>query len=335
VPDLLEAQSFRQSEARRKVREAPPEIGVTGAQMTSSSEVSTEAARGSRPVTDSGPRPLDSQLDVYGLTHPGKKRPNNEDHFLICALQKRMEVYHTSLPDTSHLGANERMAFLIMVADGVGGAVAGEEASRLALEAVTRYVSGTLHCYYTSDPHDDTNFMHELEEAALKVHNEIAAASASDRSLRGMATTLTLFLGIWPRGYLLQVGDSRAYNLKDGNLVQTTRDQTMAEELIDQGVFTRADAAQTKWAHVLSSAIGGPQAAPVVRGFDQAWGQVGLMCSDGLTRHVSDDQIRDRLMSMTSSRQACETLLQDALDAGGTDNITIIVARTVGRDQTQ
>ncbi|MDP9177958.1 MAG: protein phosphatase 2C domain-containing protein [Gemmatimonadota bacterium] len=301
--------------------------------MTSPSDVANRSADPGAVNPDPGPRPLDSQLDVYGLTHPGKKRPNNEDHFLICALQKRMQVYHTSLPDTSHLGANERMAFLIMVADGVGGAAAGEEASRLALEAVTRYVSGALHCYYTSDPHDDTNFMHELEQAALKVHNEIAATSASDRSLRGMATTLTLFLGIWPRGYLLQVGDSRAYNLRDGKLTQTTRDQTMAEELVDQGVFTRADAASTKWAHVLSSAIGGPQAAPVVKGFDQAWGQVGLMCSDGLTRHVSDEQIRDRLMSLTSSKQACETLLQDALDAGGTDNITIIVARTVGGQQ--
>lgn len=302
---------------------------------SSSSEVLTAAvaAGATQAGSEAGPRPLDNQLDVYGLTHPGNKRPNNEDHFLICALQKRMEVYHTSLPDTSHLGANERMAYLIMVADGVGGAAAGEEASRLALEAVTRYVSGALYCYYTSDPYDDTNFMHELEEAALKVHNEIGAAAASDKSLRGMATTLTLFLGMWPRAYLLQVGDSRAYSLRDGKLIQTTRDQTMAEELVDQGVFTRADAANTKWAHVLSSAIGGPQAAPVVRGFDQVWGQVGLMCSDGLTRHVSDDQIRDRLMSLTSSRQACETLLQDALDAGGADNITIIVARTVGGKQ--
>lgn len=284
-------------------------------------------------ASDAGPRPLDSEIDVYGLTHPGKKRPNNEDHFLICALQKRMEVYHTSLPDTSQLGANERMAFLAMVADGVGGAAAGEEASRLALESVTRYVSGTLHCYYTRDPNDDTDFVRSLEEAALKVHNELATMAAEDRKLRGMATTLTLFLGVWPRAYLLQVGDSRAYRLRDGKLIQTTRDQTMAEELVDQGVFTRADAANTRWAHVLSSAIGGPQAAPVVRGFDQAWGSVGLICSDGLTRHVSDDQIRDRLISLTSSRQACEALLQDALDAGGADNITIIVARTVRQNK--
>lgn len=274
-------------------------------------------------------RPLDSEIDVYGLTHPGKKRPNNEDHFLICALQKRMEVYHTSLPDTSQLGANERMAFLAMVADGVGGAAAGEEASRIALESVTKYVAGTLNCYYTSDPNDDSNFVHELEEAALKVHNELAVLAAQDKSLRGMATTLTLFLGVWPRAYLLQVGDSRAYRLKDGVLIQTTRDQTMAEELVDQGVFTRADAANTRWAHVLSSAIGGPQAAPVVRGFDQVWGSVGMLCTDGLTRHVSDEQIHERLSTLTSSRQACETLLQDALDGGGNDNITIVVARTI------
>jgi len=278
---------------------------------------------------DPGPRPLDSELDVYGLTHPGKVRPNNEDHFLICALQKRMEVYHTSLPDPTHLAGEERLAFLAMVADGVGGAAAGEEASRLALEGVTRYVSRALHCYYTSDFEDDAGFIQTLEEAALKAHNELAAATQADRSLRGMATTLTLWLGVWPRAYLLQVGDSRCYTLKEGELIQLSRDQTMAEDLVEQGVFTRADAAHTKWAHVLSSAIGGPQAAPVVRRLEQSWGTVGLMCSDGLTRHVSDEQIRERLVSMTSSRQVCETLLQDALDAGGQDNITIIVGRTV------
>ena len=276
-----------------------------------------------------GPRPLDSEVDVYGLTHCGKVRPNNEDHFLICALQKRMEVYHTSLPDPSRLAGVERLALLAMVADGVGGAAAGEEASRLALEGVTQYVSQALHCFYTSDPSDDSVFIRTLEEAALKVHNELAAASKADTGLRGMATTLTLWLGVWPSAYLLQVGDSRCYVLRDGELIQLSRDQTMAEDLVEQGVFTRADAAHTRWAHVLSSAIGGPQAAPVVRRLRFAWGTVGLLCSDGLTRHVPDDRIRERLISLTSSRQACEALLQDALDAGGKDNITILVGRTV------
>jgi serine/threonine protein phosphatase PrpC len=280
---------------------------------------------------DPGPRPLDSEVDVYGLTHPGKVRPNNEDHFLICALQKRIQVYQTSLPDPSHLVDAERLAFLAMVADGVGGAAAGEEASRLTLEGVTRYVSQALHCYYTTDASDEAGFMHTLEEAALKVHNELATAVRDDSELRGMATTLTLWLGVWPRAYLLQVGDSRCYQLKNGDLTQLSRDQTMAEDLVEQGIFTSQDAAHSKWAHVLSSAIGGPQAAPVVRRMQQEWGTVGLLCSDGLTRHVSDDRIRERLISMTSSRQACEALLQDALDAGGRDNITIIVGQKIPR----
>ena len=278
-------------------------------------------------LAEPGARPRDGEVDVYGLTHPGKVRQNNEDHFLVCALQKRMEVYHTSLPDASHLAGSERLAFLAMVADGVGGAAAGEEASRLALQGVTRYVSQALQCYYRSDSADDAGFMHELGEAAVKVHNELADASREDSALRGMATTLTLWLGVWPRAYLLQVGDSRCYRLKDGELMQISRDQTMAEELVDQGVFNRADAARSKWAHVLSSAIGGPLAAPSVRRLEEDWGSVGLLCSDGLTRHVSDERIRERLMSITSSRGACEALLQDALDDGGRDNITIIVGR--------
>jgi serine/threonine protein phosphatase PrpC len=287
-------------------------------------------ASAATPATASaGPRPLDDEVDVYGLTHPGKVRKDNQDHFLICALQKQMQVYHTSLPHPELLINAERLAFIGMVADGVGGSAAGEEASRLALESVTRYLSQAIHCYYTGDPTDDTAFMHELEEAALKVHNDLAAVSEEDASLRGMATTLTLWLGVWPRAYLLQVGDSRCYVLKDGELIQLSRDQTMAEELVEQGVFTRSDAAHSRWAHVLSSAIGGPQTAPVVRRLEQAWGRVGLMCSDGLTRHVPDDRIRERLMSMTSARQGCEALLQDALDAGGVDNITIIIGRSV------
>jgi protein phosphatase len=274
-------------------------------------------------------RPRDAELDVYGLTHPGKVRKNNEDHFLICALKKKVEIYHTSLPDPSVLSLSQRVAFLVLVADGVGGAKAGEEASRIALEHVTRYVNESLECYYTSDVDDDSRFVRELEEAALKVHAEIAVESATDPSRRGMATTLTLWIGLWPDAYLLQVGDSRCYSLRDGQLVQMSRDQTMAEEFVQQGVFTRGDAAFKKWSNVLSSAIGGPQAAPSVTKVPQSWGTVGLMCSDGLTRHVSDERIHEVLSTLKSSKEACEILLQDALDAGGEDNITIIIGRSL------
>ena len=107
----------------------------------------------------------------------------------------------------------------------------------------------------------------------------------------------------------------------------------MAQDLVDQGVLTPDAAQGTKLANVLSSAIGGQQTAPVVTRLDQSWDNVGLLCSDGLTKHVSDEQIAERLRTMTSSRQACEALLQDALDGGGTDNISIVVIRDVKKPE--
>jgi len=131
---------------------------------------------------------------------------------------------------------------------------------------------------------------------------------------------------------VLQVGDSRYYILRDGELTQVTRDQTMAEELITSGVLTRTQAFRTRWASVLSSSIGGKQTAPVVTRVPSDGRTVHLMCSDGLTKHVPDERIRERLATMTSAQQACEALLADALEGGGTDNITIIVGRVVQRD---
>jgi protein phosphatase len=147
-----------------------------------------------------------------------------------------------------------------------------------------------------------------------------------------MATTLTLFIGVWPWAYLLQVGDSRYYVYRDGVLHQMTRDQTMAEELAERGVMARAAALSSRWAHVLSSSIGGPQSAPVVKRFPSSWSNIHLLCSDGLTKHVSNERIAERLGAMHSAKQVCEDLLQDALDGGGTDNVTVIVGRVLSKD---
>ena len=147
-----------------------------------------------------------------------------------------------------------------------------------------------------------------------------------------MATTLTLLLSVWPRAYLLQVGDSRCYLLRNGELTQITRDQTMAQEMVDLGIMKPEQVAGTRLEHTLTSSIGGSHTQPSVTRFDMNWGHVVLLCSDGLTRHVSDDRIREVLRSMTSARQACEALLQEALDGGGTDNITVVVARAVRRE---
>jgi len=286
----------------------------------------TETARAT------GRKPRDDELDVFGLTHQGKVRQNNQDHFLIASLRKRMEVHLTSLPPNDTMAGNERLAFLAMVADGVGGGPKGEEASRIASEAIMRYVVESTQCYYAAVAWDDETFPRALEEAALHCHLELTRLAQDDAALHGMATTLTLWLGVWPRAYLLQVGDSRCYLLRNGELNQISRDQTMAQDLVDQGVFTRTDAVNTRWAHVLASAIGGPEAAPAVTRLEQAWGDVGLLCSDGLTKHVSDERIKERLTTMTSAKQACEALLQDALDGGGSDNVTILIGRSVRQD---
>jgi PPM family protein phosphatase len=276
-----------------------------------------------------GRKPRDSDVDVYGLTHPGKVRKENQDHFLIGTLSKQLRIDRTSLPDDAALLAeSERLASVGMVADGVGSG-AGEEASRLAVQAVAQYLAQFTHAFYTSDATEPEAFTHLLSEAALQVHASLLERAEQEGKPGRMATTLTVFFGLWPQAYLLQVGDSRCYLYHDGRLTQISRDQTMAEDLVDQGVLTRAKAADTRWAHVLSSAIGGQQAAPVVTRIVRDWGSIVLLCSDGLTKHVSDERIAERLGALTSAKQACEDLLHDALDDGGSDNITILIGRTI------
>ncbi len=281
-------------------------------------------------------KPRDDEVDFYGVTHTGKTRAFNQDHFVICSLRKQVQMHQTSLPDGDQLQmAGERMAFLAIVADGVGGGTKGESAARLALETVTKYATVSMRCYHDLDSADDQAFLDALQEAAWACHASVVAEAEADPDRRGMATTLTLWLAVWPRAYLLQVGDSRFYIFSDNKLMRISRDQTMAEELVEQGVLTASTAVNTRWANVLSSSIGGQQTAPVVTRLDQDWNNVSLLCSDGLTKHVSDERIAERLRGMTSSKQACYDLLQDALNDGGSDNVTIIVGRDVKKNHVE
>src|SRR5512133_2428475 len=212
-------------------------------------------------------KPRDEEIDVYGLTHRGRVRDSNQDHFLICLLRRQIDVLHTSLPEAAELGRNsDRAAFVAMVADGAGGADGGESASRMAVEAVTRYVTHSMRCYYTADA-DDATFAQSLHDAAMRCHQSLVERGEEERELRGMATTLTLWMGVWPRGYLLQVGDSRAYLRRGNELTQISRDQTMAQELVDLGALPTVEAASPRMIHTLSSSIGGPQPAPTVTRF--------------------------------------------------------------------
>ena len=277
-------------------------------------------------------RPRDEEIDSFGLTHPGKVRPDNQDHFLIGQLRGRLAVKASSLPSIHNLPLEEdRIGSFMMVADGVGGGQKGERASRIALEEVTLYINEAARCYYRAADRDG-DFLHALERTARRVHEAVVEHAANDPDAAGMATTLTLLILVWPWSYVLQVGDSRYYRYSNGVLEQVSRDQTLAQALVDQGIMSKTLSETSPLSNVLVSSLGGEQSAPVVTRMQNTWEHIHLLCSDGLTRHVSDERIADRLANMESARQVCEALLQDALDAGGSDNITILVGRPVPAD---
>lgn len=272
--------------------------------------------------------PRDDEIDVFGATHIGKVRQDNQDQFLIASYHKLVNVMATSLPPAQLPVANRRLGVVAMVADGVGGGEGGAEASSAALEATMRYVNESMACYYRAES-TPQEFIDALQDAAMAAHTAVRGRRTLSGRTGTMATTLTLWMGVWPWYYLLQVGDSRYYHYRQGTLTQVSRDQTIAQELVDEGVMSRTAAFRSQYANVLSSALGADNSMPVVTRMMSEWHTVHLLCSDGLTKHVSDEQIADRLEHMTTAKQVCERLLQDALDDGGTDNITIIVGRAV------
>jgi protein phosphatase len=276
--------------------------------------------------------PRDDEIDVHALSHPGKVRKSNQDRYLLATINKRVTLVSTNLDEEERLQAGDRrLAYLAMVADGVGGGTGGADASSTTIETIMQYVNDSLLVFHGALT-NETEFTELLQAAAMRAHQAVLERRRRNGVLGTMATTLTVYFSIWPIYYLLQLGDSRYYLYRDGKLTQVTRDQTMAQDLVDEGVLTRAAAAKTPMASVLSSAIGGDSTQPVVTRLQGSWHNVHLMCSDGLTRHVSDERIAEVLGSMTNSKQAAEQLLQDALDAGGSDNITIIIGRAVPKE---
>ncbi len=274
-------------------------------------------------------KPLDQEIDVFGATDIGKIRSENQDQFLICALQKQIELWGTSLTDEERLAhlTSDRMGFLALVADGVGGSAGGKEASQTAVESVLDYVTHSMQCFYTSDPHHEDDFLKALHEAVMLSHEIVRQKAGSDAAEERMATTLTMLMGVWPHAYVVQVGDSRCYQLRDGILKRVTKDQTLVQQLVDDGVVHPSDADQSPWKHILSSAIGGSAATPVTTKIDFQWGDVLLLCTDGLTQHVSEEEIEDRLNRLESAEQVGRDLVSLALERGGSDNVTVVVGR--------
>lgn len=274
-------------------------------------------------------RPRDDELDVFGLTHTGKVRRDNQDHFLFCTVHKSLRVITTSLADPSVLEIpSQRLASLLMVADGVGGREGGEAASRVTVETMALYATHAMQCYYRTDLSDATDFLAELRDAALASSHNVEARARAHPEMSKMATTLTMGLVVWPRLYLLQVGDSRAYAFGDGTLRLLTRDQTMAQDLVDRGALKPSDAERSPLRNILVSAIG-RDPTPEVSQHGLRRGELLLLCSDGLSSYVPQAQIQERCRQHPSAEPLCRALMQDALEAGGSDNITVLAARSL------
>ena len=272
-------------------------------------------------------RPTDTELDMFGLTHIGRVRKENQDHFMLCTVHPQVVVHGTSLPDPESLPLRgERIATYMLVADGVGSGSGGGEASRLALATITQYVASSMRSYHSAGAASDAEFYQALTDAALEAHAAVLKKQALDPDAK-MATTLTLAVAVFPWMYVTQVGDSRCYLYRDGTLTQITRDQTIAQGLADQGLLPADRISSSPFSHVLTSAIGSDEAMPVVSRVEIPRGCVILLASDGLTKHVSDAEITAQIQRMESSEQLCRTLLDLTLERGGSDNITLIAAR--------
>jgi len=267
-------------------------------------------------------------VDAFGLTDRGLVRDANEDHFVIAQVNKSIEVRQTSLPpDDVGRHFETAAAYLFAVADGVGGRPEGDLASGRTLSAMLSYLAKAASCFQGLNATAEEALLEKLEAAVRDVHEGLVDEYGGVTS-KLPATTLTLVLLVWPRAYHIQVGDSRAYVRRGGRLQRLTRDQTLGEYMVSLGAWTDEQAARAPAAANLSSAIGGSELLPVVGLIDLTPGDTLLLCTDGLTKHVSDEQIDSTLARSDSAVSTSTKLVEDALAGGGTDNVTVLVVRT-------
>jgi protein phosphatase len=271
-------------------------------------------------------KPLPSEVDVFGLTDPGRVRAKNADHFLVASFHRAIKV-HASSMDGGALPplSTDSRGFIFLVADGVGGLAHAQDGSAQATDSIARFFLDGSEISLQSNPEREPEVIDRLRTAVTRAHEALLAFAEDAGGVA--ATTITVWFGLWPRGFVVHAGDSRCYRWRDGVLDRLTTDQTMAQVMIDAGAMSKEAAEASRLKHVLVSAVGSSQLDLQVAAVDLTHRDRWLLCSDGLTRHVSDDEIRDRLSRQETAEGACRGLLELALARGGEDNITIVVAR--------
>jgi len=266
-------------------------------------------------------------VQSYGLSDRGQVRSSNEDCFLIAELARVIQVHHTNLPQNKTNFSCHR-GHVFLVADGVGGHLAGEVASGLTLKTIEEFLLNTLKRFSNLQASEEQGALRDLQDALFQADSRIFEETAKHPEWRGMGTTLTMaFAANW-RLFVAHAGDSRCYLHSGGRLQQVTQDHTLTAEMVRRGIISPQDQATHQWRHVVTNILGGkePGVRVELHSLDLHVGDVVLICSDGLTEMVSEETIAAILQEVNDPQVACERLVGEANKAGGKDNITAIVA---------
>ena len=269
-------------------------------------------------------------IDVAALSDRGKVRDRNEDHFYVARGGRHVTTLITNVPPAEIPSQFQETAYLLVVADGMGGHAGGEVASRLAIATLINII---LHApdwimRLEDDEHAERLMTRAVERYRI-VHETLQERARLDPELRGMGTTMTAALSLGRDLFVAQVGDSRAYRFRDGTLQLLTRDQTHAQMLADEGLIRQQDVARHRLRNVLTSALGGSnnRMRTEIERTTLADGDRLLLCSDGLTDMVEDAEIAEVLGREARSEEECRLLVDRALANGGKDNVTVVLAR--------
>lgn len=260
-------------------------------------------------------------IDYAAITHQGRVRRNNEDAYLVSAMDGDEPLVNQlrRAPKLCHKG------LLTAVADGMGGAAAGEIASREGLASIAVYLFGHWGRFPAAQATEADLFLsligcvHEASSAVLRYTDD-------DRTARGMGSTLTASI-LWNgHAYFVQVGDSRAYLYRRPDLIQLTTDQTLVNEMVASGYLTAEQAKNHPQRSMITQALGGPH--PINVSFGKVALRRGdrlLLCTDGLHGEVPDDVLHRILDGGFSPRRSVEAMMEEALERGGRDNVTALL----------
>ena len=269
------------------------------------------------------------KVECGGLSHTGKVRPINEDHFLIARLGRDQETVLTNLPEDDVPQYFQESGYAMAVADGMGGAARGEVASRLAISTLAHLGLQFGKWNLRINQKIAQEVSERAERFLQRVGEAVIEEGRSDPSLTGMGTTLTGAFSAGNDLFVCSVGDSRAYLFRRGRLLQLTRDQTYSQLLADIGQIPQHQVSTHHLRHVLTDAIGiGTGKVNVkVRHLPLLDGDQLLLCTDGLTEMVDEEEIAGVLFKGGPAQEACQSLVDLALEHGGEDNVTVLLAK--------